>query len=203
MNLTKPLPSSSGSGLPNCLEGWAALATDLSARKRAAKETADREWLALEAADAEQAAVTEAAAVARAIAATIQATAHNQIASVVTRCLRTSGWDYDFRIQFVERRGKTEAELTFIKDGNECSPLEASSGGAVDVAAFALRLTSLVLSRPARRRLIVLDEPFKFVSAEYRAAVAGLLQALAAELGVQLLLVTHIKEFQLGKVVQL
>ena len=91
----------------------------------------------------------------------------------------------------------------FVRNGREVDPIDASGGGVVDVAAFALRLSSLMLSRPARRRLVVLDEPFKFVSAGHRAAVRVMLEGLAADLGVQFLMVTHIEELQCGHIVEL
>jgi len=89
----------------------------------------------------------------------LQAKAHGQIASVVSRCLEAVfGEDaYEFRITFERKRGKTEARLSFIRNDNELDPKEASGGGAIDVAAFALRLACLLLSRPRQRLLIVVN----------------------------------------------
>jgi len=72
----------------------------------------------------------------------------------------------------------------------------------VDVAAFALRLSALMLSRPARRRVVVLDEPFKFVSAGYRDRVRAMLENLAPDLEVQFIFVTHIDELRCGHIVE-
>ena len=59
--------------------------------------------------------------------------------------------------------------------------------------------------RPPRRRLIVLDEPFKFVSdrGDYRARARDLLDALSTELGFQFVIVTHDPTFEIGKVIDL
>lgn len=90
--------------------------------------------------------------------------------------------------------------MVFIRDGQEIDPMSASGGGVIDVAAFALRLACLLLATPRPRRLLVLDEPFRFVSAKYRPKIRALLLQLSEELGVQIILVTHITELQIGTV---
>lgn len=139
------------------------------------------------------------------VAEQVQQQAHRQVASVVTRCLKAVfGEDsYEFQIIFERKRGRTEARLLFTRDGLEVEPLEAAGGGVVDVAAFALRLACLMLSMPRKRKLLVLDEPFRFVSQEYRPRVRELLLTLSKEMEVQILLVTHAEELVCGKVIEL
>lgn len=139
------------------------------------------------------------------IAANIQAQAHLQIVSVVTRSLKTVFGDkgYDFKINFNKKRGKTEAELVFIRDGHEINPIDAGGIGVMDVASFALRLVAIMMSRPKKRRLLVCDEPFKHLSDEHRPAVREMLMSLAKELGFQILIVTHSRELMCGKVVEI
>lgn len=134
----------------------------------------------------------------------IQTKAYTRIASVVTRCLCSIFESpYQFSMNFVERRGRTEVELSFKREGLEFDPLSASGGGVVDVAAFALRLAALLLSRPSLRRFVVLDEPFRFLSSEHRESVRKLLETLSVELDIQFLVVTHIQELKTGKVIEL
>ncbi len=109
---------------------------------------------------------------------------------------------YEFKILFERKRGRTEATLRFVRNGLEVDPLSASGGGIVDVAAFALRVACLMLHRPRLSKLVVLDEPFKFVSKEYRDNVRSMLEELAKDLGLQILLVTHIDELETGKVIE-
>lgn len=154
----------------------------------------------------EQATATlEAQQVVQAIAQQIQQQVHGQIASLVTKCLQTIfGEDaYELYIDFLRERGKTSAHLWFVRDGQRLDPLDATGGGVVDVAAMALRLAVLLLHRPPLRRLLILDEPFRFLSKEYRPAVRELLLSLAKELDVQIIMVTHSPEFVMGKVVDL
>lgn len=150
---------------------------------------------------------TEAQEAAQIVAQAIQQQAHTRIAGVVTKCLQTvfTGPDtYAFKINFERKRGRTEAELLLLKNGHEIKdPLNADSGGVVDVAAFALRLACLVLAKPKLRKVVILDEPFKFVSREYRENVRLLLEKLAEDFGIQFIMVTHIEELKTGKVVEL
>ena len=149
-------------------------------------------------------AVKEAHELLQLVAQAIQEEAHNQIAGVASRCL-DSVFDepYEFHIGFDRKRGRTEAVLSFIRDKLEIDPMTGSGGGPIDVAAFALRLACLVLSRPAIRPVLVLDEPFRFVSKAYRPRVRALMEALAVEMGVQIVQVTHIDELRCGTVVEL
>ena len=146
----------------------------------------------------------QAQAVAQGVAERVQAAAHARVADIVSRALEAVfDRPYRFKLEFEQKRGRTEAALTFERDGLEIDPLEASGGGVIDVASFALRLSCLLLSRPPLRRLIVADEPFRFVSKEYRGRVRALLETLAVELGVQFIIVTHDEALVTGTIVQL
>lgn len=150
-------------------------------------------------------AVTEAQRIVNEVARTVQASAHGQIAATVTRCLQAVFGDDapEFRILFEKKRGRTEARLVFVQGDHEVDPESGQSGGVLEVAAFALRLSALLLAVPKRRRLLVVDEPFRCLSKQYRPAVRDLLGKLSEELGVQIIMVTHSEEFVTGKVVEL
>lgn len=138
------------------------------------------------------------------LAQAVQEQAHQRIAEVVSSCLETVfDQPYQFKILFERKRGKTEAQLRFVRKGHEVDPLTASGGGMVDVAAFALRVACLVLHRPRLSRVLVIDEGFKFVSAQYRDNVRVMLEKLSAEMGIQIVQVTHIEEFEIGRVIRL
>ena len=147
----------------------------------------------------------EAQALIQDVAQKVQETAHARIAGVVTSCLRAVFGDssYEFAIRFDKKRSRTEARLVFLRDGEEIDPTTAAGGGAVDVAAFALRLVALSLRRPPVRRLLLCDEPLRFLSADYRPAARELFEALARDMGVQMVFVTHSDELVCGKVIRL
>ena len=146
----------------------------------------------------------EAQELAQHVAQVIQQKAHDQIARVVSRCL-SAVFDepYEFRIHFERKRGRTEARLTFDRDGMEVDPMTASGGGVVDIASFALRLSCLILNKPPLRRAMVMDEPFRFVSEEFRDRVKALLETLSEEMKTQFVIVTHINELKMGKVIEI
>lgn len=151
--------------------------------------------------------IEEAQQITQQVAQEIQQLAHQKIASVVSRCLESvfsSEDTYGFEIHFERKRGKTEAILVLTKNGHEVTdPLNADSGGVIDVAAFALRTSCIMLAKPKLRRFLSLDEPFKFVSREFRDNLRALLEGLAEDLNFQYLMVTHEKAYQIGKVVEL
>jgi len=148
----------------------------------------------------------EAQRVIQTVAQAIQQKVHERIAAVVTRCLNAVFDDpYQFKIVFEKKRGKTEAVLTFIRDGMVLdNPLDEVGGGVTDVAALALRLACILLTRPVARRLLVLDEPFsKIRGEENRRRTRAMLVRLADEMGLQIILNTDIAEFSLGTVVEM
>ncbi len=149
----------------------------------------------------------EAQVITQQISQAIQQQAHQRIAGVVSKCLETvfTGEDrYGFRIHFDRKRGRTEARLVLTKNGHEIDdPLDFDSGGVCEVAAFALRLSCLVLSKPRLRKVILFDEPFKSISVDYLDNVRTLMDKLSEEFGVQFVVVTHIHQLETGKVIRL
>lgn len=178
--------------------------TRLKIKYQAAKERLDTERAEFVKLDNQYAAHEKALQILQDIAQAIQQEMHQRIASVVSRCLE-SVFDepYQFQIDFEQKSGKTVANLAFVRDGLEIDPLTSSGGGVVDVASFALRLACLMLRKPKLRRVLILDEPFRFVSANYLPRVKNLIETLADEMDIQVIIVTHIKQLQIGKVVEL
>jgi len=122
----------------------------------------------------------------------------------VSSCLSAVFDDpYRFQISFVKKRGKTEAVLSFVRGELEVDPLDSAGGGVVDVAAFALRVACVLASTPQLRKLIVLDEPFKFLHRDLRPRIGTMIMKLAVEFNIQFIIVTHFPEIEIGKVIHL
>jgi DNA repair exonuclease SbcCD ATPase subunit len=98
---------------------------------------------------------------------------------------------YGFDAEFVIRRNKTEVDLWFVREGKKLSPLDDAGGGAVDVAAFALRVSLWSLANPRTRPVIILDEPFRFLSKGLQPLASKLLKELSERLGLQFIMVSH------------
>jgi len=141
------------------------------------------------------------------VAQQVQQAAHDRIASVVTQCLQAVFDEpYTFRIDFERKRGRTEARLLFVRGKLEIDPLDAAGGGVIDVAAFALRVACLILSRPQLRRVLILDEPFAHVKPPevLGPRICEMLEMLSREFDIQFIIIPSIEQFyQIGKAVQI
>lgn len=174
------------------------------AQQKLAVAIAEKEATALAEATTAVADTTAAQHIIQQVAQAVQQEVHSRIAGVVTSCM-SAVFDepYAFDIRFERKRGRTEARLLFTRNGMEIDPLTASGGGVVDVAAFALRLACLALSNPPVRKVLIMDEPFRFVSAGYRHRVRALIEQLSEEMGVQFVIVTHIISLEIGEIVEI
>ena len=134
----------------------------------------------------------EAQSIIRIVAKKTQEQLEYHISELVTLALSAVFPDpYELVVRFEERRGKTEADLLFRRDGDEIQPMEASGGGPVDVAAFALRVALWSLRRPRSRATMPLDEPFRFVSRDLQPKASQMLKEVSERLGLQIIMVSH------------
>jgi len=98
---------------------------------------------------------------------------------------------YKLLLEFVERRNKTECDIVFERNDEHFEPLEASGGGAVDVAAFALRIASWSMNTKKTRPVIIMDEPMKNLSEEYQENASEMIKEISKKLGIQFIIITH------------
>lgn len=89
------------------------------------------------------------------------------------------------------KRGKTEFSLFFERDGERVRPYDSSGGGAVDVAAFALRIALWSLKNPRTRNCIILDEPFKMLSSDMTDKAGEMIKEISERLELQIIMVSH------------
>lgn len=91
-------------------------------------------------------------------------------------------------------RGTTECHLGFERNGNIIKPTEASGGGPIDIASLALRIGSWSLAQPRSRPVLILDEPFRWVSRNKMALAGQMLKETAKQLNLQIIFISHIEE---------
>lgn len=103
---------------------------------------------------------------------------------------------YQFEIEFVQRRNKTECDVWFVRGEDKMEPVASSGGGTLDVASFALRC--LFLSLRDVRPVVVLDEPFRFVSVDLQEKCGAMIKAISERLGLQVLMVSHLPRIYSG-----
>jgi len=103
---------------------------------------------------------------------------------------------YELVAEFVQRRNKTECDLYFKRDGVKVDPISASGGGAVDIAAFALRIAAWSMKSPKSRNTIILDEPFKFLDGQTDRIerASQMVKELSEKLNLQFIIISHIEE---------
>jgi DNA repair exonuclease SbcCD ATPase subunit len=172
-------------------------------RKSFAEKTIAQEQERLEKSRATLAKVQEGQAFLQRVAAETQRSAHHELAKIVSRFLSTVfGCRYELRIEFEQKRGKTEPKFIYLREGRIINP-RTSSGGVRQTASIALRLVKLLMHLPAVERFIALDEPFLGLSEKNLPKMAVLIETLSHELDFQFLICTHAKALQIGKVIEL
>ena len=97
---------------------------------------------------------------------------------------------YEFRAKFVIRRNATECDLLLVKDGEEMSPMDAVGGGVIDVISFSLRVA--YWSMKPNRPVMILDEPFRFLSVDLQERASEMIKTISEELGIQIIMVSHL-----------
>ena len=107
---------------------------------------------------------------------------------------------YTMRVEFPTRRNRTECDILFSRGGRDIKDLEFSGGGgAVDVAAFGLQMAMFALLRSHVRPILIYDEPLRWLKGgDYPERGALMISELARELGLIVLMVSHIPEQKVG-----
>ena len=98
---------------------------------------------------------------------------------------------YKLKTEFVLNRNKTECNLLFERDGVSIKPMDASGVGAIDIAAFALRIASWSMANPRFRNVLLLDEPFKHLKGEQENERAlEMVREVSHKLGIQIIMIS-------------
>jgi DNA repair exonuclease SbcCD ATPase subunit len=132
-----------------------------------------------------------------------QLQAQRVIEELVTRGLQTI-FDHTLSFHIVQTTKARTANVEFfvrtaLASGNvvDTPVMEARGGGVAATIGFLLRLVVLLLRSGNTReeQLMVLDETFAHVSAEYVPNVGEFLREIVDKTGVQIVMVTHQQEF--------
>lgn len=102
---------------------------------------------------------------------------------------------YELSVEFTQRRGRTEADLWFVRDGKKIDPLGASGGGAVDVASFGLMVALWSLAPVKTRPVLFMDEPLKWLKGgQLPERGASMIKEISEKLGLQVVMISHIPD---------
>jgi len=114
------------------------------------------------------------------------------IEEVATLAMQTVfGDDYSLKIEFEQKRGKSEANLIIKKGGLELDPRHEVGGGVIDTLSLGLRLCIWSLRGDNRIKCFILDECAKHLSSELRPKFGKLLKKFSEMFGVQILMISH------------
>lgn len=145
-----------------------------------------------------------AQAIVQVVTEDIQNKIHSKISEIVSMCLNSIMEDpYEFKIIFEKKRGKTEARIQLERNGVIEDPIDSCGGGVIDIISFALRISCIILTNPQVRKIVIMDEPFKWVSSNLIDKVVCLLKKLSEDCGLQFIVVTHNQSLQIGKIIEL
>lgn len=139
-------------------------------------------------------AIDSASALVQTIAKETQEKIRVHLNSLVTKALQTVYPEdiHFFDLKFVSERNQTSVYPTLIKDGNELDPLD-NSGGMAEIIAFALRIALITIGK--KPKILVLDEPFTGVSGMRIPLVQEFISEIGKDLGIQVLITSHIPGF--------
>lgn len=139
----------------------------------------------------------QAAALLNSLGEQRQAQAQGVIEELVTQGLQTV-FDETLSFHIVSGTKGKNAVIDFVirttlgEKVIDTPVLDARGGGMAAVVGFLLRLVVLALqSKDSGGKLLVLDETFAHVSAEYLPGVSQFLRQVVDEFGLQIIMVTH------------
>ena len=187
------------------LKSWRKRTNQLLSEYSAAKKIVVNETLALEKAGKELRAAQKAQHILQNIAQQIQQKVHNKIALIVSRCLEAIfAGEYGFEFEFERKRGRTEAiPVVLHGDKRVYNPMKGVGGSTCQIASMGGRVANLIMTRPARRRYLQLDEPFMALDLQKQEKIRDMIEELSHELALQIVLVTHSETLRCGKVIEL
>ena len=143
--------------------------------------------------------LTEARALMMAAAQATQKNLEFHINSLVSMALASVFEEepYQFQLEFVQKRGKTEADVWFVRNGEKMKPIDAAGGGAVDVADLAARIAFWSLTKKTRP-FFLLDEPMRNLNEGRQERALDMLKMLSEKSNIQIVMVSHIKKLIIG-----
>lgn len=139
----------------------------------------------------------------------IQEQTHSQVSNIVSKCLKAiyQKEAYEFHLMFKKSGTRSSVDMYLTRNNQRYEMRHEVGGGVLEVVAFALRVSMIILSQPPVRKIMILDEPFKNIRGqEYRSRVRDMIIMLSEELDIQFLInidTDVYSEFSIGKVITL
>lgn len=98
---------------------------------------------------------------------------------------------YALDVSFAIKNNASACAIKFKRGESLLSPLDSSGYGAANIASFALRVALWGMAIPKSAPVLILDESFKELSANYHDMAGLMLKEISKDMGLQLILSTH------------
>lgn len=99
-------------------------------------------------------------------------------------------YPYIFKLQFEHKRNNIEVRPIIKKGKTELVPKDDMGGGVLDVISIGFQIILWYLQNPRTRKILFLDEPFRFLGSYSRKA-GFMLKYLSRYFGLQIIMTSH------------
>lgn len=132
--------------------------------------------------------------IARKAAGLVQDNLAAKLSGIVTKAISTVFEEpIEFVVQFVERRGVSECDLSLKIGEDYYDILNEQGGGVADVCSMCLQMAFIMMSRV--QRVLVIDEPARHMDVVAQERFIAVLKQLCQELKFTIIMVTHSQAF--------
>lgn len=132
--------------------------------------------------------------IARKAAGLVQDNLAAKLSGIVTKAISTVFEEpIEFVVQFVERRGVSECDLSLKIGEDYYDILNEQGGGVADVCSMCLQMAFIMMSQVSR--VLVIDEPARHLDMVAQERFIVVLKQLCQELKFTIIMVTHSQAF--------
>ncbi len=132
--------------------------------------------------------------IAREAAGLVQDNLAAKLSGIVTKAISTVFEEpIEFVVQFVERRGVSECDLSLKIGEDYYDILNEQGGGVADVCSMCLQMAFIMMSQV--NRVLVIDEPARHMDVVAQERFIAVLKQLCQELKFTIIMVTHSQSF--------
>ena len=132
--------------------------------------------------------------IARKAAGLVQDNLAAKLSGIVTKAISTVFEEpIEFVVQFVERRGVSECDLSLKIGEDYYDILNEQGGGVADVCSMCLQMAFIMMSQV--KRVLVIDEPARHMDDGAKERFVAVLKQLCQELKFTIIMVTHSQAF--------
>ena len=132
--------------------------------------------------------------IARKAAGLVQDNLAAKLSGIVTKAISTVFEEpIEFVVQFVERRGVSECDLSLKIGEDYYDILNEQGGGVADVCSMCLQMAFIMMSQV--NRVLIIDEPARHMDVVAQERFIFVLQELCKELDFTIIMVTHSEAF--------